>query len=108
MFIERFEEEMINSEIAYRQDVYQPDFMNTNMYGASNEVQVAIETSINGVEAQNFRGVRDNLNSENSSKYQVREKVGAQHTVGTETHSRYETFESFRFTNNQLISFYPK
>lgn len=38
MFIERFEEEMINSEMAYRLDVYQPGFMNTNMYGASNEV----------------------------------------------------------------------
>jgi hypothetical protein len=69
---------------------------------------VAIETSINQLEATNLRDVRDNLNSEVSSKYQAREHLGAQMTVGSETHSRFETFESFRYTNNQLISFYPK
>lgn len=108
IFIERFEEEMLNSEVAYRQDAYLPSFINKTTYGAIHEVSVPVETSMNGIEAANFRGVRDNLNSEASSKYQVKGNFGAQLTVGTETHSRYETFESFRYTNNQLISFYPK
>jgi hypothetical protein len=38
---------------------------------------VAIETSINQLEAANLRDVRDNLNSEVSSKYQAREHLGA-------------------------------
>jgi len=48
-----------------------PDFANTTMYGVGHH-----DMSVQ-FEAPNIREVRDNLNSEVSSKYQAREHLGA-------------------------------